>query len=86
MEGERIKHISFYSGLIQTMGYDPQNALLEVRLLNDGKIRQYRDVPEDIWYCMRENRSPDAYYRRYICGCYPESVIAEIGRQPDACG
>ena len=49
-EDDNIKHISFYSGLIQTVGYDPQRALLEVRLANDEKVRQYRNVPEDtIW-------------------------------------
>ncbi len=59
------------------MGYDPQCALLEIRLTGDGKVRQYGDVPEDTWYRLRESCHPDAYYRRYICGCYKEYVVSE---------
>ena len=33
METKKIKHISFYSTLIETVGYDPQRAILEVKLL-----------------------------------------------------
>ena len=54
-------------------GYDPQRALLEVKLMNDGKTRKYVGVPEDIWYRLREKTNPDIYYRRYICGSFPEA-------------
>ena len=54
------------------------NALLEVRLLRRGRVRQYEDVPEDVWYRFRENGHPDAYYRSRICGRYKESVISEL--------
>ncbi len=30
--GGAIKHIGFYSGIIETVGYDPQCAILEIRL------------------------------------------------------
>ena len=46
MEGKSIKHIRIQSGLIETMGYEPQHALLEIRLSDDGKVWQYRDVPD----------------------------------------
>ena len=49
MNNREIKHISFYSTLIETMGYDPQCAILEVKLLSDGKVRRYENVPENIW-------------------------------------
>lgn len=74
-EGGTIKHISFYTSLIQSMGYDPQCALLEIRLLYDGKIRQYQDVPEDIWYRMRDHFHPDNYFRRHICGRFEEVIL-----------
>ena len=77
MEVKTIKHISFYSALIETIGYDPQYAILEIKLLSDGKIRQYQGVPEEVWYHLRENYHPDTYYRRYICGCYKEIVIMD---------
>ena len=75
-EDDNIKNISFYSGLIQTVGYDPQRALLEVRLANDEKVRQYRNVPEDTWYHLRGSSYPDVYYRRYICGRYAEFILS----------
>ncbi len=72
-----MKHIGFYSGLIETVGYDPQRALLEIKLVNDGKVRQYRNVPEDAWYHLRGSCQPDIYYRKYICGSYTELVVVE---------
>ena len=77
MEGRSIKHISIQSGLIETMGYEPQHALLEIRLSSNGKVWQYRDVPEDVWYQLREDHHPDAYFRRYVCGPYRESLLAD---------
>ena len=77
MEGWKIFYVSFLSALIESIGYDPQCALLEVRLLRGGRVRQYENVPEDVWYCFRENYHPDAFYRSHICGCYKESAIGE---------
>ena len=76
LEGGSIRHISIQSGLIETMGYEPQRALLEVKLSGDGKVWQYRDVPEDVWYRFRESCYPDIYYRRRICGCFTELIIS----------
>ena len=75
--GGAIKNIGFYSGIIETVGYDPQCAILEIRLAEDGKVRRYGDVPEDAWYRLRESYHPDTYYRRYICGHYKEYVVPE---------
>lgn len=77
MERKSIKHISFYSTLIETMGYDPLCAILEVRLLSDGKIRRYENVPEYIWYHLREDYHPDTYYRRHVCGRFVETIISD---------
>lgn len=70
-------YISFFSALIESVGYDPQRAILRVKLLDNRGIRQYEGVPEDMWYCLREKHNPDVYYRRYICGRFRECVIAE---------
>jgi len=74
-EDKTIYYISFYSSLIEMLGYDPQCALMEVKLLGDVVIRRYEGVPEDVWYQLRNNYNPDAYYRRYICGSFPETKI-----------
>lgn len=78
-EGKIIRHISFYSTLIETMGYDPLTAILEVRLWADGKIRRYEDVPEDIWYRLRLHYHPDTYFRAHVCGHYEETMVEENG-------
>ena len=77
MNNKRINHISFYSTLIETMGYDPLRAILEVRLLSDGRIRRYENVPEYIWYRLREDYHPDTYYRRHVCGRFVETILPE---------
>lgn len=80
-DGIAIRHISFYSSLIETIGYDPQCAILEVKLLADDKIRRYIDVPEIIWYRFRDNNHPDSYFRRYICGRYAEFILSDEDTQ-----
>lgn len=77
MEGGTIYFIGFYSALIEMAGYDPQRALLTVKLVNGRGIRRYMEVPEDIWYRLREKTNPDIFYRRYICGSFPEDVSLE---------
>lgn len=66
-----MRHVIFFGALVETAGYDAQCAMLEVKLTT-GDICRYREVPEDIWYRFREAPSPDRYYRRYICGYFPE--------------
>lgn len=71
-----IYYISFFSALIDSIGYDPQCARLEVRLSRDRRVKQYEDVPEEIWYGFRKSAHPDMYYRSHICGCYKEMDIS----------
>ncbi len=71
-----IYYISFFSALIESIGYDPQCARLEVRLSRSRRVKQYEDVPEEIWYGFRRNAHPDRYYRSRICGCYKEMDIS----------
>lgn len=74
-EGGTIYYIIFRSPLIEKIGYDPLRAILAVKLLEERSIRQYVGVPEEIWYRLREISNPDVYYRRYICGSFPETKI-----------
>lgn len=75
-EENKIKYINFFSSLIEALGYDPQCACLVVKLSRNGQVRIYEGVPEDIWYRLRENNNPDMYYRKHICGCFPERTNA----------
>ena len=67
-----MNHIHFFSVTIESVGYDAQRALLEVKLMQGSRIYRYREVPEEVWYRFRETASPDIFYRRYICGCFKE--------------
>ena len=69
-----IKVFSFHCTYINAVGYDAQRELLEVRLNNNCKVKRYVNVPEEIWYQFRESADPDIYYRRCICGRFPESI------------
>ena len=75
MEDGTIYYIMFRSNLIEKIGYDPLRAVLAVKLLKEREVRQYEGVPEEIWYRLREKGNPDVYYRRYICGNFPETRI-----------
>lgn len=69
-----IKVFSFSSTYIEAIGYDAQRELLEVRMTGKGKVKRYANVPEEIWYQLRESADPDIYYRRCICGHFPETA------------
>ena len=73
-ERTAINVFSFNSTYIEAIGYDAQRELLEVRMNNNDKVKRYAGVPEEIWYQFRESTDPDIYYRRCICGHFPESV------------
>lgn len=70
-----MTYVRLLSTLIESAGYDAQCALLEVRLIVGGRIFRYNGVPEEVWYRLREDICPDDYFRRYICGSYPEVQV-----------
>lgn len=74
-----MKKTALFSALIETIGYDPQCAILEVKLLRDGRVLYYKGVPEDVWYHLRETCHPDLYYRRCICGRFQELKFPDAG-------
>ncbi len=57
------------------MGYDPLRSVLEVKLLTDKKVRRYENVPEEIWYRLRQHYHPDTYFRVHVCGHYEETIL-----------
>lgn len=60
---------------IASMGYNAQQAVLEIEFRTDGQVWQYYEVPEDIWYEFRNTVSTDAFYYRHISGKYMERRI-----------
>ena len=73
-QGNRNSRKSFgFSGAhIDTVGYDAQREELEVRMAETGRSRRYQGVPEEVWYRFRESADPELFYRRGICGHFPE--------------
>lgn len=62
MEREKVS-----SSLVRSVGYDPDEQLLEVEL-QDGKIYQYRDVPEETYQGLMEAESHGRYFNHHVRG------------------
>jgi len=55
------------SSLLESVGYDPDDQILEVEL-QDGKIYQYRDVPEQTYQRLMEANSHGRYFNNHVRG------------------
>jgi hypothetical protein len=53
------------SSLVESVGYDPEEEILEVELEN-GRVYQYREVPENTYQEFRAADSLGRYFNRYI--------------------
>lgn len=67
-----MHRFQFGAMTIESAGYDPQRALLEIKFTQDEQIWQYIGVPEELWYGLKREEQPDTYFRKYIRGCYTE--------------
>lgn len=59
---------------IRFLRYCPQRMILEVQFDGDKNVYQYFDVPEDVWYNMKNVADVDLFFNlliasnyRYIC-------------------
>jgi len=55
---------------IQGIRYCPIRKLLEVQFKGEDTIYQYFDVPEEVWYNMRNTASIDMYFNAMIATGY----------------
>lgn len=55
---------------IIAMQYYPIRMLLEIQFRGDEKVYQYFDVPEDVWYAMRNVANIDIFYNTQIMSRY----------------
>lgn len=53
------------SSLVESLGYSPEKEVLEVELEN-GRVYQYRDVPESTYNELIEADSIGRYFNQYI--------------------
>lgn len=69
MDREQVK-----SSNIKSVGYDPEQTLLEVEFKN-GAVYQYEDVPEDIYQDMLVAESVGKYFNTQVKGVYAEKRV-----------
>ena len=62
------------STMIRSIGYDADNATLEVEF-NSGAIWQYYDFPESIWYEFEGTDSKGKFFHKEIKNQYSESQV-----------
>ncbi len=51
---------------ICAMQYHPIRMILELEFKEDENVYQYFDVPEDVWYAMRNVENIDIFYNTQI--------------------
>ena len=62
------------SSMIASFGYEADNSTLEVEF-NSGAVWQYYDVPESVYYDMKNSDSLGKFFHANIKGQYPESQV-----------
>lgn len=58
---------SVSSSLLNSVGYDPDEQVLEVEL-QDGNIYQYTDVPEETYHGLMDADSLGRYFNNHVRG------------------
>ena len=64
-EANHMKRESVSSSLLESVGYDPEEDVLEVEL-ESGAIYQYRDVPEETYEELLAADSLGRYFNHHI--------------------
>lgn len=60
------------SSMILSIGYDFQQAILEIEFKSNGQVWQYFDVPEYLWYEMESTSSVGKFFHANIKGTFAE--------------
>lgn len=60
-----MKREQVSSSLVASVGYDPDEEVLEVELQN-GRVYQYRDVPEDTYRGLVNADSIGRYFNQHV--------------------
>lgn len=65
---------SVQSSMIASLGYDANTSTLEVEF-NSGAVWQYYEVPENVYYDMKNSGSLGKFFHANIKGQYTESQV-----------
>lgn len=63
------------SSMITSIGYDSQQAVLEIEFKSNSQIWQYLDVPEYLWYEMESATSVGKFFHSNIKGAFAENRV-----------
>ncbi|MDD4753811.1 MAG: KTSC domain-containing protein [Desulfitobacteriaceae bacterium] len=63
------------SSMIVSIGYDSQQAVLEIEFKSNGQIWQYFDIPEYMWYEIEAASSVGKYFHSNIKGAFAENRV-----------
>jgi hypothetical protein len=58
------------SSLLRSVGYDLDNSILEVEIVENGRVYEYFDVPLSIYTELMEAESKGAYFNESIRDLY----------------
>ena len=62
---------------IKSVQYYPIRMVLEIQFYGDSSVYRYMDVPEDIWYGMRNVPNVDMYFNTQIMTQYKHVFITK---------
>lgn len=71
-----MRRIVFGERIIASAGYDALRACLEVEFTQTGQITRFWNVPEDVWYGLRNADYADRYFQKNIRGRFGEQCMA----------
>lgn len=63
---------------IKSVQYYPIRMVLEIQFYGDNNVYQYLDVPEDIWYGMRNVPNVDMFFNTQIMTKYKQVCKAKL--------
>lgn len=63
------------SSALESIGYDIENAILEVEFKTSHQVWQYSDVPEYVWNEFQSAGSLGRYFSVNIRNQYPENRV-----------
>jgi len=70
-----MDRISVESSMMLSIGYDENDAVLEIEFKSNGQVWQYYDVPEYVFQNMMGSESVGKYFHSDIKGKYKEARV-----------
>lgn len=70
-----MTRVKFAGVIIESAGYDPQCAWLDIRFTQDGHVLRYYEVEEELWYRFKKQVLPDDFFHQYVKGRYREEQV-----------